>query len=81
MATTVIQSSFEDKVIDHRFFGNKVGLLTRLFGCGHQELSRPFSRGKSGYRSCLRCGARKPFNPETLETSGKFYYPPLIDAE
>ncbi len=81
MATTLIQNRFGKDVVDHKFFGNKVGLLIRLFGCGHQQLSRPFSRGKSGYRACLGCGARKPFNPETLESSGTFYYPPMVNAE
>ncbi len=80
MATTSIQNNFEingeEIVVDHILFGAKVGLLTKIFGCGHQDLSRPFSRGRLGYRSCLRCGARKKFNPETLTTSGGFYYPP-----
>jgi hypothetical protein len=57
-------------------FVTKAGLLSKLFGCGHAELSRPFSKGKIGYRSCLKCGAIKQFNPETLKTFGAFYYPP-----
>lgn len=59
-------------------FANKIGLIGKLFGCGHGELSRPFSQGKIGYRSCLKCGAVKRFNPETLETFGGFYYPSVI---
>ncbi len=57
-------------------FTTKIGLLGKLFGCGHADLSRPFSHGKIGYRSCLACGAVKKFNTETLETHGAFYYPP-----
>jgi hypothetical protein len=57
-------------------FGKKLGLIAKLFGCAHKSLSRPFSHGGEGYRTCLRCGARKRFNPETLETLGGFYYPP-----
>jgi hypothetical protein len=56
-------------------FAKKVGLIGKLFGCGHGDLSRPFSQGKVGYRSCLKCGAVKQFNLETLETFGGFYYP------
>jgi hypothetical protein len=59
-------------------FAKKVGLIGKLFGCGHGELSRPFSQGKIGYRSCLKCGAVKQFNPETLETFGGFYYPSIV---
>lgn len=57
-------------------FGQKMGLLTRLFGCWHENLSRPFTEGNTAYRSCLNCGARKQFNPDTLETYGNFYCPP-----
>lgn len=63
---------------DAGLFANKVGLIGKLFGCGHGELSRPFSHGKVGYRSCLKCGAIKQFNLETLETFGGFYYPSII---
>ncbi|HXG85294.1 MAG TPA: hypothetical protein VNI84_14835 [Pyrinomonadaceae bacterium] len=63
---------------DTELFANKVGLIGKLFGCGHGELSRPFSQGKIGYRSCLKCGAIKQFNLETLETFGGFYYPSIV---
>lgn len=62
---------------DTELFANKVGLIGKLFGCGHGQLSRPFSQGKIGYRSCLKCGAIKQFNLETLETFGGFYYPSI----
>lgn len=71
MATATLQN-------DTELFAKKVGLLGKLFGCGHGELSRPFSNGKIGYRCCVKCGAVKQFNPETLETFGGFYYPSLI---
>ena len=61
--------------------GEKVGLFSKIFGCGHQDLSRPFSQGKFGYRVCLRCGARKPFNAETLETYGSFYFAPVEKSD
>ncbi|MGI9036364.1 MAG: hypothetical protein ACR2GD_10045 [Pyrinomonadaceae bacterium] len=59
-------------------FGKKMGLAAKLFGCWHDDLSRPFTHGKIAYRSCLKCGARKQFNPETLETYGSFYFPPVV---
>jgi hypothetical protein len=72
-----LQGEFADSETknDTELFANKVGLIGKLFGCGHGELSRPFSQGKIGYRSCLKCGAVKQFNLETLETFGGFYYP------
>ena len=65
---------------DERAFGKKLGLVTRLVGCRHERISRPFGSGNGSYRSCLSCGARKPFNPRTLETSSTFYCPPEIRA-
>ena len=67
--------------IDPFVFGKKSGLLTKVFGCWHDNLSRPFSQNKTAYRSCLECGARKQFNPETLQTHGNFYFPPVIKGE
>jgi hypothetical protein len=62
---------------DKDFSGKKVGLFSKIFGCRHQNISRPFSNGKMGYRVCLICGARKRFNAETLETFGSFYFAPV----
>jgi hypothetical protein len=68
--------------VDVQVFGEKVGIFVRLFGCGHQNLSRPFSHKTIAYRTCLQCGARKQFNTQTLETVGGFYNPPRarVDA-
>jgi hypothetical protein len=63
--------------IDQFVFGQKIGLITSLFGCWHGNISRPFAKGKIAYRSCLKCGARKQFNPETMKTIGTFYFPPV----
>lgn len=62
-------------------FGKKVGLIAKLFGCWHENLSRPFVQKQTAYRSCLECGARKQFNTETLETHGAFYFPPNVRQE
>ena len=56
----------------------RIGLMTKLFGCWHQQLSRPFTTVGDSYRACLQCGARRNFNPETLETSGAFYFAPEV---
>lgn len=62
--------------IDQFVFGQKIGLITSLFGCWHGNISRPFVNGQTSYRCCLKCGARKKFNPETWETERKYYLPP-----
>ena len=90
MATTLTQNKVRaltskfvrnGNEVDNRVFGKRVGLLGKIFGCGHGNLSRPFSYGKAAYRSCLQCGARKQFNTETLETFGRFYTAPVILRE
>lgn len=49
-------------------------IARRLFGCHHHDLSRPFTHDGESYKSCLTCGARKRFNPETYKMEGRFYY-------
>ena len=48
---------------------------TRIFGCWHRNMSRPFSRGNEIYRTCVGCGARRRFDTEQWEMVGPFYYP------
>lgn len=69
----------EQGKIDKRVFGEKVGLIWTLLGCQHEKLSRPFTRSKTSYRTCLECGAITPFNENTFKTFGKFYYPPIVE--
>ena len=64
-----------------RVFGEKIGIMGKLFGCWHKELSRPFSNRKSSYRACLNCGAMKRFDTENLKTFGPFYYPPVVSPD
>lgn len=52
----------------------RCGWLSRVFGCWHTELSRPFSSQGQTYRVCLGCGARREFDPRTWKMQGKFYY-------
>lgn len=50
------------------------GLITKLFGCWHKEMSRPFSLNGQTYRTCLDCGARRQFNVGSWEMQGDYYY-------
>jgi hypothetical protein len=87
MATALLLNKFQRLIykkkkwkneVDQFVFGQKMGLMTKLFGCWHENISRPFVQGRTSYRSCLNCGARRQFNPETLQTYGKFYFPPVV---
>ena len=50
------------------------GWFTRLFGCQHKEMSRPFTDQGQTYRTCIDCGARRQFNLRRWEMQGDFYY-------
>lgn len=83
MATLILSrfrniATKEQSEVNKIVLGEKVGFITNLLGCWHPNLSRPFGDGKIAYRACLSCGARKQFDTETLQTFGKFYYPPLV---
>lgn len=88
--TTILLNKFQKLAIrkvkqsrnnDTLVFGQKMGLMSKLFGCWHENLSRPFNYGTTAYRSCLQCGARKQFNPDTFTTVGNFYFPPVVKEE
>ena len=64
--------------LDPKIFGPKLGLIASVFGCQHRRLSRPISNGQTAYRTCLECGSRKPFDPETFESMDGFYQPPIV---
>ncbi len=88
MATSRFQNKFrtllkrkKNVTADQDNFGKKLGLAAKFFGCWHENLSRPFGHGKSAYRSCLKCGARKQFDLETLQTHGSFYFPPANEKK
>jgi hypothetical protein len=48
--------------------------LTRVFGCWHSEMSRPFTHDGESYRACLECGARRQFDATRWEMTGAYYY-------
>lgn len=56
-------------------FGQKIGILGKLFGCWHKRLTRPFTNDKLSYQACLDCGARRKFDTNNFKTSGAFYFP------
>ena len=86
MNTAILRNTFTrfiggngaKRVPDPTVFGKRFGAMTSLLGCRHDRLTRPFGLGRSSYRSCLKCGARTPFDPETLTTNGRFYSPTVI---
>lgn len=51
-----------------------VSWLTRIFGCWHREMSRPFTLRAESYRVCLECGAHRHFNTQTWEMTGPYFY-------
>ena len=73
-ANNVIAPAFD---ADEKVFGKKLGLLSRIVGCSHKNLSRPFMEEGIGYKTCLNCGARSPFDSKTFKTDGRFYAAPV----
>lgn len=60
--------------------GNKIGFFGKVFGCWHKRLSRPVTRDRVTFRSCIECGARRRFDMERYQTMGPFYYPPTVNT-
>ncbi len=61
----------------HVSVGNLVGSLraavTRVFGCHHSSMSRPFTCDERTYRVCLKCGMRRDFDLKSWTMFGPFY--------
>ncbi|HEX8493897.1 MAG TPA: hypothetical protein VF658_13715 [Pyrinomonadaceae bacterium] len=57
-----------------RLIEGALSIVTRVLGCWHQEMSRPFTLRTESYRVCLECGAHRRFNPQTWELTGPYYY-------
>lgn len=64
-----------EKIQTNKTNKKRVGIIAGLFGCWHKQLSRPFTNRRDSYRVCVGCGARRGFNPKTLQTYGAFYFP------
>ena len=51
------------------------GVLRRVFGCWHLQMSLPFTRDNETYRTCVSCGARRRFDLDQWVLVGEFYHP------
>ncbi len=48
--------------------------FTRVFGCWHSHMGRPITGAGETYRTCLDCGARRLFDPESWMMHGPYYF-------
>jgi len=80
MEAVLEQNLGVERVLDRTAgtLGTKIGLLGKIFGCWHKDLTRPFSDKRVSYRVCTECGARTKFDTESFKTLGTFYYPPSV---
>jgi len=62
-------------------FGKPIGIIAKIFGCWHKDLTRPITSRRKTYRACLECGARREFDTEEFRSTGPFYYPPTVKTE
>lgn len=74
VTATFKEETTRSKVEWSRLITKALSLVTRVFGCWHQEMSRPFTLRAESYRVCLECGAHRRFNPQTWELTGPYYY-------
>lgn len=74
VTATLRQETTRGRVEWSRLMRVPLSWLTRVFGCWHQEMSRPFTLRAKSYQVCLECGAHRRFNPQTWELTGPYYY-------
>ncbi len=78
---TLVRSKFENVAkelnsnIQEEVFGEKVGFMSRVFGCWHGRMSKPVTTREITYRFCPNCGIRRRFDLDTFQTHGSYYYP------
>jgi hypothetical protein len=53
---------------------SRIGVLRKMFGCRHREMSRPMTMRDRTVCLCFDCGAYRNFNTESFTLEGKFYY-------
>ncbi|MGB9181778.1 MAG: hypothetical protein WCB68_21285 [Pyrinomonadaceae bacterium] len=74
-ATTTLRDYSDDLKVDTGKLLKAISSwLTRLFGCWHMEMSRPFTHGGETHRVCMGCGARRQFDVKSWEMVGAYYY-------
>ena len=48
--------------------------VVRFVACWHRRMSWPITRDDKTYRTCLKCGMCRQFNPQTWKNLGPFYW-------
>ena len=72
----IVERRNESPWIDRETVGEKIEkFLTRAFGCRHRQMTLPYTRGTSTYRTCVACGARRDFDLVQGIMVGSYYYP------
>lgn len=83
MENVIAQSEISQNVLDksrkvnvqEEIFGEKLGLIARVFGCRHSRMSMPVTTKEITYRFCPTCGIRRIYDLETFRLQGSYYYP------
>ena len=83
MENVIAQSEFGQRALEkgievnvhEEIFGEKVGLIARVFGCRHSRMSMPVTTKDVTYRFCPTCGIRRRYDLETSRLRGSYYYP------
>ena len=65
-------TSHRDNALTNRYALAR--LVGSLFGCKHRRMSWPITHGRQTYRTCVKCGMCRSFDPKTWKTFGSFYY-------
>ncbi|HYO92041.1 MAG TPA: hypothetical protein VEQ40_10410 [Pyrinomonadaceae bacterium] len=81
ITATLKQETTRRRIDWARLIEVSLSLVTRVFGCWHQEMSRPFTLSAKSYRVCLECGAHRRFNPQTWELTGPYFYAQASPSE
>lgn len=69
------------KFTDNNSFPEPIPInwLTHLFGCWHQQIGTPFTRGDQTYRTCRECGACRKFDLVSWKSVGSYFYNPILE--
>ena len=49
-------------------------VVVGLFTCWHLRMSWPMTRDHKTYRTCVKCGMCRRFDPQTWKNLGPFYW-------
>ena len=69
------------QVISNNSFPEPIPInwLTHLFGCWHQKMGNPFTRGDQTYCTCRECGACRKFDMVRWKSVGPYFYNPILE--